>query len=239
MESIITVTGDILNKISIGANWGLGLIAMALIVKVVTLRIVFRDTRTLQISDVIRPQYDQIYKKYEKNPDKRAKELVMFQRNNGCNLFAGYGYGITQAIILVFLALLFMNMQTYLDAGLAAPKLNFIWISDLSLSPLQLISAENGAQLYAFIGSTIFPFIASILYYSLAKFINKKSLVEKTNQQKITLAVIIVGLLLTPQGVGLYLAVTMILTAFQYWFVIKNMPVDEEGYAAHIKKKSK
>lgn len=225
MDAIINFFGNFLSKLN--GNLGYALLILACLVKVLTFFATYHDIKTFQIYDVLKPQYNNIFAKYAKDPQKRTSELLMLQKSYGCKLFAGMENIVTNSIILACIAYTFMNSQ-YLSL-FNFSSFRFLWINDLTLSPLNLITREETTSFLELIGSLILPAASAFIYYILAKYIAEKSFMDKKIQQFITFAVIIAVGLFAPQAASLYLFAILSLIGAQYLITVKYFPVKIES----------
>lgn len=226
MNSAAKFLSEFLSSLNI--SLGCAILFFACIIKLVTFIMTHHEIKALQIAEIIRPERDEIFKKYKDDPQSRAKEVLMLLKNYGCKIFFGIDNILLQSFITACLIYIFTHQQ-YLPA-IDPASMRFLWINDLSSSPMELIIQPEGSSIFSLIGSLIFPAASAIIYFYLARYITRKSVFKRENQQKCILAAIIAVGVFSAQAVSLYLFALLSLTVLQYFITIKFFPLKTENY---------
>ncbi len=107
------------------SNYGLIIILMTLIVRLVTSPLYYKTYVSQAKTKIIKPEMDEINKKYKDNPMKRQKEIMALQSKAGVNPLAGC------VPSLLFIPI-FYALFRFFPAEIALRQKHFLWIDDLS-----------------------------------------------------------------------------------------------------------
>jgi YidC/Oxa1 family membrane protein insertase len=119
------------------ANYGIAIILLTLLVRVVTYPLTQRSMTSMKRFSLIAPQMKEIQEKYAKDRDKLQEELMKLYRQKGMNPLAAMGGGCVPMIIqMPVMIALYFALQTSMELRHAPFAL---WINDLS-APENLVS---------------------------------------------------------------------------------------------------
>ncbi len=107
------------------SNYGLIIIIMTLIVRLITSPLYYKTYISQAKQKIIRPEIEEINKKYKDNPLKRQKEIMALQSKAGVNPMAGC------VPSLLFIPI-FYALFRFFPAEVDLRHKSFLWIKDLS-----------------------------------------------------------------------------------------------------------
>jgi YidC/Oxa1 family membrane protein insertase len=82
-------------------NWGLSIIALTVLIRVVLLPLGIKQIRSMQNMQIIQPKVKQIQQKYKGNKQKQQEEIMNLYREHGVNPFSGCWPTLVQFPILI------------------------------------------------------------------------------------------------------------------------------------------
>ncbi|MEA1981847.1 MAG: YidC/Oxa1 family insertase periplasmic-domain containing protein, partial [candidate division Zixibacteria bacterium] len=143
-------------------NYGLVIILVALLVKIVTLPLSMKSFKSMQAMKVLQPKLEELKKKHKKNPQELNKATMALYKENGVSPMSGCLPMLPQMPILFAMFSVFRQTILLRDAP-------FIWfIDDLS----------RGAQ-----GFTD-PYIILVVIMVIAQFLSQKVTMPSNQQNK-------------------------------------------------------
>ncbi len=143
-------------------NYGLVIILVALLVKVVTLPLSMKSFKSMQAMKVLQPKLEELKKKHKKNPQELNKATMALYKENGVSPMSGCLPMLPQMPILFAMFSVFRQTILLRDAP-------FIWfIDDLS----------RGAQ------SFTDPYIILVVIMVIAQFLSQKVTMPSNQQNK-------------------------------------------------------
>jgi YidC/Oxa1 family membrane protein insertase len=101
-QELLNAMGWILAKIyDVIPNWGLAIIALTVLIRVVLLPLGVKQIRSMQSMQIIQPKVKQIQQKYKGNKQKQQEEIMNLYREHGVNPFSGCWPVLLQFPILI------------------------------------------------------------------------------------------------------------------------------------------
>ncbi len=224
------------------SNYGLIIILMTLIVRLVTSPLYYKTYVSQAKMKIIRPEMEEINRKYKDNPMKRQKEIMALQSKTGVSPLSGC------VPSLLFIPI-FYALFRFFPAELDLRHKGFLWVNDLS-------SYESFVTLpfnIPFIGNhiSIFALIASVLMFVYMKMNQSSQNMSMPTQEGMPdLSKMMKWMLyLMPfmmffffnnyaSGLSLYYMISTFLSLVIV-YVIKNYVIDEEKVKAQIEENKK
>ncbi len=119
------------------ANYGVAIILLTLLVRVVTFPLTQRSMKSMKRFSVIAPQMKELQEKYGSDRDKLQEEMMKLYRQKGMNPLSAMGGGCVPILVqMPFMIALYFALQTSIELRHAPFAL---WINDLS-APEDLLS---------------------------------------------------------------------------------------------------
>ena len=106
-------------------NYGVSIILLTLIIKVITLPLTFSQTKQMKKMQELQPQLKQIQEKHKSNPEKVNKETLALWKENKVNPASGC---LPLLLQLPFFIAFFNMINNYVYAGAT----QFLWIQDIT-----------------------------------------------------------------------------------------------------------
>ncbi len=224
------------------SNYGLIIILMTLIVRLITSPLYYKTYVSQAKMKIIRPEMDEINKKYKDNPMKRQKEIMALQSKAGVSPLSGC------LPSLLFIPI-FYALFRFFPAELDLRHKGFLWVKDLS-------SYESFINLpfdIPFIGRhiSLFALIASVLMFLYMQMNQSSQNMSMPTQEGMPdLSKMMKWMLyLMPfmmffffnnyaSGLSLYYMISTFLSLVIV-FVIKKYVIDEEKVKAQIEENKK
>ncbi|MGZ4113586.1 MAG: YidC/Oxa1 family membrane protein insertase [Actinomycetota bacterium] len=101
-QELLNGMGWILARIyDVIPNWGLSIIALTVLIRVVLLPLGIKQIRSMQSMQIIQPKVKQIQQKYKGNKQKQQEEIMNLYREHGVNPFSGCWPTLVQFPILI------------------------------------------------------------------------------------------------------------------------------------------
>jgi YidC/Oxa1 family membrane protein insertase len=101
-QQLLNAMGWILARIyDFIPNWGLAIIALTVLIRVVLLPLGVKQIRSMQNMQIIQPKVKQIQQKYKGNKQKQQEEVMNLYREHGVNPFSGCWPVLLQFPILI------------------------------------------------------------------------------------------------------------------------------------------
>jgi YidC/Oxa1 family membrane protein insertase len=112
------------------ANYGVAIILLTLLVRVVTFPLTQRSMKSMKRFSVIAPQMKELQEKYGSDRDKLQEEMMKLYKQKGMNPLSAMGGGCVPILIqMPFMIALYFALQTSIELRHAPFAL---WINDLS-----------------------------------------------------------------------------------------------------------
>jgi YidC/Oxa1 family membrane protein insertase len=119
------------------ANYGVAIILLTLLVRVVTFPLTQRSMKSMKRFSVIAPQMKELQEKYANDRDKLQEEMMKLYRQKGMNPLSAMGGGCVPILVqMPFMIALYFALQTSIELRHAPFA---FWINDLS-APENLFS---------------------------------------------------------------------------------------------------
>lgn len=193
-----------------GGGMGLAVAVFAVIVSVFMIIPTFSEVRSLQLADEIRPIFSWIVDHYEQDSDKMGKELLRMNQSFGYHTFLGFSGNLVHVVAVVLLFAAFSQAGKYLRVS--PGELSFLWIRDLTASPLDLI--REGRLWTEGMFALMNLLLADMLMSWNARLIIRKSLMPVKKLCQSIQVLILLACFLAPQAVSVY---------FLVFFLLKNI----------------
>jgi YidC/Oxa1 family membrane protein insertase len=101
-QQLLDAMGWVLARIyDVIPNWGLAIIALTVLIRVVLLPLGVKQIRSMQSMQIIQPKVKQIQQKYKGNKQKQQEEIMNLYREHGVNPFSGCWPVLLQFPILI------------------------------------------------------------------------------------------------------------------------------------------
>jgi YidC/Oxa1 family membrane protein insertase len=196
---------------SIYPNFGLGIIILTIIVKILLYPLTKQQFESMKKMQSMMPTFKKLKEKYKDNPQQMQMETMKIYKENKINPLGGC---LPMLIQLPFLFALFYTMngasfETLINSGNVFPGLTTFWLSDLS-KPDSLF---------------ILPIVIGLSTY-----LGQKMSMTDPNQQKILMFMPILMVVISfkmPAGVLLYWAISQIISSAQQ-IIIMNPGKEEK-----------
>ncbi|NLW71185.1 MAG: YidC/Oxa1 family membrane protein insertase [Eubacteriaceae bacterium] len=226
MSLIYNFFGKILGALyGFCGSYGLAILLFSVFAKVIMIPLTYQQTRSSQVMTALAPTVDIINKKYANNAEKRNSEtLKLYQRYN-YNPLSGCLPTIIQLPMVFALWKVIREPVPFVfesDAIYQTVSQAFLWITNLSVSPLNIFKATQMSG--EFFLSLIIPAASAILTV-----IQQASLGSGNNQMKsmtmiMNVMVLYMGVTLS-QAVSLYWTTQTLFGIVQNWVIKKFFPV--------------
>jgi YidC/Oxa1 family membrane protein insertase len=119
-QELLNGMGWILARIyDVIPNWGLAIIALTILIRVVLLPLGIKQIRSMQNMQIIQPKVKQIQQKYKGNKQKQQEEIMNLYREHGVNPFSGCWPVLLQFPILIamYSVVRFPQYPVHIPAG--------------------------------------------------------------------------------------------------------------------------
>jgi YidC/Oxa1 family membrane protein insertase len=189
-------------------NWGLAIILLSVLAKVVTHPLQAKGMRSMRQMQLMQPEITRLKKKYEKDPAKMNEAMMALYKDNKINPISGC---LPMLIQMPF----FLALYHVLGYAIGLRQAGFLgWITDLS-SP----------DLLTQIGPLPIRVLPLLMYGSM---VLQMKMAPSDPQQKTTMMLMnLVFLFLfynLPSGLVLYWTVINLMTALQSWLIARGDP---------------
>ena len=162
-DAIVGLIQNILTGIyGFCGDWGLAIIILTLIVRLLIMPLMTRSTRSSAKMQVLQPKMQELQQRYANDPETLQKEMSKFYAENKFNPLGGCLPVILQMPIFFALFTVIRNVGN-LSGGTAS---FYNIIPDLTLGPAQVIESQGiqGAAIYIFLdllfgGLTLIPLL--------------------------------------------------------------------------------
>lgn len=188
------------------SDYGLAIILLTLLVKLVTLPLSIKQIRSTQAMQRIAPEQKALQEKYKDTPDKLNKELAALYKANNVSPFGGCLPLLVQMPVLFAVIALLRDPQIMIDRF---PDFSpfFLGTINLQQSFVQLIKDGSGVATY--IVPAILPVLAAATTYFQSKQASSGQSAQPSGMASMTLLMplLILGFCYNlPQGFPLYWA---------------------------------
>ncbi|HPZ22379.1 MAG TPA: YidC/Oxa1 family membrane protein insertase [Bacillota bacterium] len=147
---------------NITRDYGLAIILLTLLVRLVTLPLSLKQIRSTQAMQRIAPEQKALQEKYKDNPEKLNKELAELYRANNISLFGGCLPLLVQMPVL-FAIIALLRDPEIMSNRIADFRPLFLGTIDLHKSFIQLFSGGTGIA--AFVIPALLPLLAAVTTY--------------------------------------------------------------------------
>ena len=179
------------------------------------------EIRSLQLADKIRGLHNGIIEKYSQDSGKMARELIGMHKTFGYHTFLGLLSYLVHGFLILLTAVVFSQPGRYLAAWEQGAH-GFLWISNLSASPLDLIL--SGSWFPGFACSLLSLAAADILITRGMRVVMEKSLMPMDTAGKVLTAALLIVCFFTPQAVSLYLILFFACKDLQFFIILRFFP---------------
>ena len=227
------------NVFAFGRSWGLAIIGLTVLVRLVLLPLTMKQFRSMQKMQLIAPQMKEVQAKYKDDKQRQSEEMMKLYKEHGVNPFASCLPLVLQLPVLISL---FYALRQNLKVDICGPEIakhfGHLTIKTVSAAQIQSVDCNQVAK-----GSAKFLFIPDItaqatgvvLIVLLALYIGSQlastllmSASADPNQRRM---MILLPLVFTafifrfPAGVLVYWITTNLWTLGQQFFVRRTMGV--------------
>jgi YidC/Oxa1 family membrane protein insertase len=188
------------------SDYGLAIILLTLLVKLVTLPLSIKQIRSTQAMQRIAPEQKALQEKYKDTPEKLNKELAALYKANNVSPFGGCLPLLVQMPVLFAVIALLRDPQIMIDRFPDFSPL-FLGTIDLQQSFAQLIKGGTGVA--AYIIPAILPLLAAATTYFQSKQAASGQNAQPSGMGSITMLMPLLILVFSynlPQGFPLYWA---------------------------------
>jgi len=224
------------------SNYGLIIILMTVIVRLITSPLYYKTYVSQAKMKIIRPEMEEINKKYKNNPMKRQQEIMALQSKAGVSPLSG-------CIPSLLFIPIFYALFRFFPAELDLRHKGFLWVKDLS-------SYENFITLpfdIPFIGNhiSLFALIAAVLMFFYMRMNQSSQSMSMPTQEGMPDMSKMMKYMLYfmpfmmffffnnyASGLSLYYMVSTFLSLVIV-YIIKNIVIDEEKVRAQIEENKK
>ncbi|QWT17599.1 YidC/Oxa1 family membrane protein insertase [Collinsella sp. zg1085] len=221
---IVNILFQILKLIQgFAVDWGLSIVILVLIIRLVLTPILLRSTRSMARMQVLQPKMQEIQEKYAYDPQKQQEELQRFYSENKFNPLGGCLPLLIQMPILFALFTLFRNLPSYFPGVASSDFAFFNILPDLTMVP----SMAMGKGI-----ATAAPYLISLVLFALLTLI--PTLYQSRNQtgaqaQSMKVMALVMAIMMLwmgwnlPAGVLLYYDVSSLWQVVQQIFVTQRV----------------
>ena len=179
------------------------------------------EIRSLQLADKIRGLHEGIIEKYSGDPGKMARELIGMHKTFGYHTFLGLLSFLVHGFLILLLSVVFLQPDRLLPAWSRGAH-GFLWIRDLSVSPLDLVRSSSWFP--DFVSALLALAAADLLITWGMRVIMRKSLMPVETAGKVITAVLLILCFFTPQAVTLYVLIFFACKDLQFLIVLRFFP---------------
>jgi YidC/Oxa1 family membrane protein insertase len=197
----------------VGLSWGVAIIAMTFIVRLVLLPLSLRGIRSMRRMQVVAPKIQALKEKYKDDPQRFQRETMELYKKEGVNPFSSCLPFILQIPFFIAIYQLLRGDTFQADVE-ASPPPGFLFVKSV-------IEAPQGAELIVLIILFVTTTAASVLLTTAT------SPTASPAQRYIMLAfplVIVPFIINAPAGLAVYWIATNIFSLGQQWVVQKLIP---------------
>ena len=223
------------------SNYGLVIILMTIIVRLLVSPLTYKTYVSQAKSKILRPEIEELNKKYKDNPAKRQKEIMALQSKAGVSPMAGC------LPSLIFLPI-FYALFRFFPAAIGLRQKGFLWADDLSAYdsvmhlPFRIPAYGDHVSLFALLASiTMFIYIRMSASNQTAM-PKQEGMPDMQKMMKWMMYLSPIMLLFFfnnyASGLSLYYFISNLMTII-ILIVIKNYVIDEEKLKAVIEENKK
>ena len=224
------------------SNYGLIIILITLIVRLVTSPLYYKTYVSQAKTKIIKPEMDEINKKYKDNPMKRQQEIMKLQSKAGVNPMSGC---LTSLLFIPIFYALFRFFPAEIDLR----QKGFLWIKDLSAYetfiklPFDVPLIGNHISLFALLAAVVMFFYMKMNQSGQSMSMpSQEGMPDMSKMMKWMLYLSPVMMFVFfnnyASGLSLYYFVSTLLSLIIV-YVIKNYVIDEEKVRAQIEANKK
>ncbi len=218
------------------SNYGLIIIIITLIVRLVTSPLYYKTYISQAKQKIIRPEIEEINKKYKDNPMKRQKEIMALQSRAGVNPMAGC------LPSLLFIPI-FYALFRFFPAEIDLRHKGFLWINDLSSYedfirlPFHIPLLGNHLSIFAVLAAVVMFFYMKMNQSQTPSMPTQEGMPDLSKMMKWMIYLSPVMMLFFfnnyASGLSLYYFVSTLLSLIIV-YVIKEYVIDEAKVKAQI-----
>lgn len=213
-------------------SYGWSIVLFAVFAKIITLPISIKQTRSMQLMQMLSPATQVIQKKYANNKDKQNEETMKLYNKYKYNPMSGCLPLLIQFPILIGLygALRTPVPYVFAEAEWSGVSQTFLWIQNMGLSPVDLFKQSGmNAEFYL---SLIIPTISVVLTIIQQKKTNQSTAGQAASQGKsmsifMTIFIAYIGYTFN-QGIAIYWTFQTALGLIQNELTLKFFPLKVE-----------
>ncbi len=226
-----------LHKHLVGGSWGLAIVGLTVLVRLVLLPLTMKQFRSMQKMQQLAPQLKELQAKYKDDKQRQSEETMKLYRENNVNPFASCLPLVLQLPVLISLFYaLRQNLKTDICGPEIAAHFHVSSVSKLTASQIQSVSCNQVAPhsaRFLFIPDITAQATGVVLVVLLALYIGSQlastllmSASADPNQRRL---MILLPLVFTafifrfPAGVLVYWITTNLWTLGQQYFVRRSM----------------
>jgi len=235
-----------LHKHVVGGSWGLAIIGLTVLVRLVLLPLTMKQFKSMQKMQLIAPQIKEMQAKYKDDKQRQSEEMMKLYKENGVNPFASCLPLVLQLPVLISLFYaLRQNLKTDICGPEIAAHFHVASVKMVSASQLQSVTCNQvapGSAKFLFIPDITAQATGVVLVVLLALYIGSQlastllmSATADPNQRRIMLLLPLVFtafIFRFPAGVLVYWITTNLWTLGQQFFVRRSMGVPPAPAAA-------
>ncbi len=214
-----------------GNNYGLAIILFALFAKLITLPLSIKQTRSTQLMQMLTPAQNIIQKKYANNQQKQNEELQKLYKKYNYSPLSGCLPLLIQFPIIIglFGALRMPETYVFTAAEYAAVSQKFLWIQDLSKSPLEIFKSSGFGSVVFWLSLIIPAFSVVFTIFQNKRTMQNSPAAQQNKGMNIFMNVFIAYISFTfSQGIALYWTLQTGLGILQNEIVMKYFPLKVE-----------
>ena len=227
------------NVFAVGRSWGLAIIGLTVLVRLVLLPLTMKQFRSMQKMQLIAPQMKEVQAKYKDDKQRQSEEMMKLYKEHGVNPFASCLPLVLQLPVLISL---FYALRENLKVDICGPQIahhfGHLTIKTVSSAQIQSVSCNQvapGSAKFLFIPDITAQATGAVLIVLLALYIGSQlastllmSASADPNQRRMMLLlplVFTVFIFRFPAGVLVYWITTNLWTLGQQYFVRRTMGV--------------
>ncbi len=228
-----------LHKHFVGGSWGLAIVGLTVLVRLVLLPLTMKQFRSMQKMQLLAPQIKELQAKYKDDKQRQSEETMKLYKENNVNPFASCLPLVLQLPVLISLFYaLRQNLKTDICGPEIAAHFHVSSVSKVTASQLQSVTCNQVAPhsaKFLFIPDITAQATGVVLVVLLALYIGSQlastllmSASADPNQRRMMLIlplVFTVFIFRFPAGVLVYWITTNLWTLGQQYFVRRSMGV--------------
>lgn len=213
-------------------SYGWSIVLFAIFAKIITLPLSIKQTRSMQLMQMLAPATQVIQKKYANNKEKQNEETMKLYQKYKYSPLSGCLPLLIQFPILIGLygALREPHKYVFTSTEWEGISQAFLWIKDMSISPVELF--KQGGMNTEFLLSLIIPVISVVLTIIQQKKTNESSAGQPAGQRRsmsifMTIFIAYIGFTFN-QGIAIYWTLQTALGLIQNEITMRYFPLKVE-----------